>query len=237
VRINIFEVGGCVRDDLLGIPSKDVDFVVIAPSFGAMHDHIENTMGLKVFMAKEEFATIRAGVPKDHWLRSRCKDADFVLARKDGPSSDGRRPDFVEPGSLKDDLQRRDFTINALARNVIDGSIIDLFGGRDDLERGILRFVGGPMKRIEEDGLRVIRGFRFEVTKRLVVHPLTGKALVSARAAKMLSGVAVERIREELEKMLRFDSMETLRLLSEVPLHIRKAIFRDGLRLSASMKA
>src|SRR5690606_30256826 len=113
--IQMFEVGGCVRDDLLGIPTKDVDFTVVAPSFDAMRDHLIRE-GFRIHVESPEFVAIRAGVPEGHPLRERTKDADFVLARKDAPTGDGRRPDFVEPGTLMDDLARRDFTVNAMAR-------------------------------------------------------------------------------------------------------------------------
>ena len=234
MTIQLFEVGGCVRDDLLGIPSKDVDFVVIAPSFDAMHHHIKDVLGLKVFLVKEEFATIRAGVPKGHPLRSRCKDADFVLARKDGPSTDGRRPDFVEPGTLADDLARRDFTVNALARDSQTGEIIDLFDGLAHLKERKLQFVGHPLRRIEEDGLRVLRALRFTITKgfSLVDHV----SIKTDLAARMLSKVSRERIREEVEKMFRHDTLASLALLQEFP-SLLPIIFKDGLRLSATLKA
>ena len=235
MTIKLFEVGGCVRDELLGIPSKDVDFVVIAPSFEAMERHIDE-MGLKVFISKPEFVTIRAGVPKGHPLRARCKDADFVLARKDGPSTDGRRPDFVEPGTLEDDLRRRDFTVNALARDPFTGEIVDPHGGLTDLEDRSLRFVGAAHERIREDGLRVLRGFRFAITKGLKPTPETVAALRSDLAADMLQAVSVERIREELEKMLHHDTLRTLSTLTGMGWRMREAIFRDGLRLSATLK-
>src|SRR4051812_1141546 len=102
MTIKFYEVGGCVRDELLGIPSKDIDFVVIAPSFEAMRAHLLAEK-FKIFVEKQEFVTIRASVPPGHPLRQRTRDADFVLARKDSPTSDGRRPDYVEPGTLEDD--------------------------------------------------------------------------------------------------------------------------------------
>lgn len=234
MTIEMFEVGGCVRDDLLGLPSKDVDFVVIAPSFGAMRDHVQNELGLKIHVEKPDFVTIRAGVPKGHWLRSRCSDADFVLARRDGPSTDGRRPDFVEPGTLEDDLARRDFTVNAIARCPKTGRIIDPHSGVDDLRARELTFVGCAQARIEEDGLRLLRGLRFSLTKNLtIVDPWVFNPL---NAVQLLRSVATERIVVELDKMFAFDSLETLRLLGQFP-RLQDAIFsRADLSLTASMK-
>jgi tRNA nucleotidyltransferase (CCA-adding enzyme) len=235
MTIRLFEVGGCVRDELLGKRSKDVDFAVEAPSFEAMAAHID-AMGLKVFLSKPEFLTIRAGVPNGHALRERCKDADFVLCRKDGPSFDGRRPDFVESGTIFDDLARRDFTVNAIARCAETGDLIDPHGGRDHLSKMELHFVGDPMTRIREDGLRVLRGLRFSITKGLRLGTDTDTALGSQGAAAMLFGVSTERVREELDKMFAHDTLAALRLLEEFR-HIREACFsRPDLTLMATMK-
>jgi tRNA nucleotidyltransferase/poly(A) polymerase len=234
--IKLFEVGGAVRDELMGLKSKDVDFAVEAPSFDAMRKHLVS-QGFRIFVEKEEFATIRASVPKGHALEARTKDADFVLCRRDGPSSDGRRPDFTEPGTLADDLARRDFSVNAIARDPFTGEIIDPHHGVDDLRSGLLRFVGEPMDRIREDGLRVLRGLRFWVTKPLHPTKETFEALMSAEAAAMLSCVSVERVREEVEKMFAKDTLKSLSVLNQAPLAIQEAIFRSGLRLSATLKA
>jgi len=231
--MKIYEVGGCVRDEILGIPTKDVDFVVEAESYEVMRNHLVE-QGFKIHVEKPEFVTIRCGVPKGHLLYGRTKDADFVLARKDGTYSDGRRPDFVEPGTLMDDLARRDFTMNAIAKDPKTGEYIDPFGGQEDLEKSQLRFVGIPEDRITEDGLRVMRGLRFAVTKGLTIDEPTWEVLTGELAFQQLSGVAIERIRDELEKMLVFDSMETVRLLFSSNLH--HAIFRDRLRLSATLR-
>jgi tRNA nucleotidyltransferase/poly(A) polymerase len=230
-----------VRDSLLGISSKDVDFSVVAPdgfntadsAFLAMEAQLTE-QGFQIFDSRREFLTIRARVPKGHALEARTAVADFVPARQDGPYSDGRRPDWVAPGSLEDDLARRDFSVNALARGV-DGTLIDLFGGEDDLNAGLLRFVGDPTNRIAEDGLRVVRGFRFHITKGLDIEAETWKALISEFAAEKLSKVSVERVREELNKMFRANTLHSLRLLGELPQHTQEAIFRDGLRLDATM--
>lgn len=231
-----------MRDSLLGISSKDVDFSVVAPegafftadsAFLAMEAQLTE-QGFQIFESRREFLTIRARVPKGHALETRTAVADFVLARRDGPYSDGRRPDWVAPGTLADDLARRDFTINALSRSV-DGTLVDLFGGKEDLDARLLRFVGDPTKRIAEDGLRVMRGFRFYITKGFEVEADTWSALISEFAAKKLSKVSVERVREELNKMFRANTLHSLRLLGELPHHTQEAIFRDGLRLDATM--
>ena len=237
------EVGGAVRDKFLGVDSKDVDFVAIPinPKMFANADEAFATLvnvlkvdGFEVFLETPEFFTVRAQVPTWHPVAKRSKVADFVLARKDGPSSDGRRPDFVLPGTLMDDLQRRDFTVNAMA--ILDGELVDPFGGREDLENNLLRFVGNPTDRIFEDGLRVMRALRFSVTKGFDIHVDTWDAVNSDFAAEMLMKVSIERIWEELEKMFLANTQWSLELLNDINQEVQNAIFRDGLRLMPTLK-
>jgi tRNA nucleotidyltransferase/poly(A) polymerase len=239
-----YEVGGCVRDFLINPKGKvkDVDFSVVArqglfanvqEAFAALEAHLE-AEGFKIFQSRPEFQTIRAQVPAGHPLRQRVRDADFVLARKDGPYSDGRRPDWVLPGTLEDDIFRRDFTVNALCRTV-EGEVVDLVGGLADVQARKLNFVGKAEDRVAEDGLRVMRAFRFAVTKGFTFSDETEEVLLSRFAAEMLAGVAAERVREELVKMFQFDTLAALRLLGSLPNFTQEAIFRDGLRLDATM--
>lgn len=234
--MEFFEVGGCVRDSLMGVDSKDVDFVVVAPSFEEMRERIVGE-GFKIFLDTPEFFTIRAGVPEGHALRARTRDADFVWARKDSATSDGRRPDFVLPGTLLDDLERRDFTMNAIARDPFSGKLIDPFGGELDIANSVIRFVGRPQDRIREDGLRVMRGFRFMITKDMVLDGLAAEAMHSDLAVEMLGKVSVERIQVELDKMLNADMERTMDLLvRDMRRDMRRMIFRDRLRLTTTMK-
>jgi tRNA nucleotidyltransferase/poly(A) polymerase len=244
------EVGGAVRDKFLGVDSKDVDFVAIAENpenfesaeqaFSALVKHLKQ-MGFKgfatnrgEFILKPEFFTVRAYVPDGHPLKERTNNADFVMARKDGPSSDGRRPDFVLPGTLFDDLQRRDFTVNAMA--ILNGELIDPFGGRQDLKDKILDFVGDSRERIAEDGLRVMRALRFHITKGFDFDSFVWDELNTEFAAEMLMKVSIERIWEELDKMFLFDTLSSIKLIQDLEECVQKAIFRDGLRLVPTLK-
>jgi tRNA nucleotidyltransferase (CCA-adding enzyme) len=243
--MKIYEVGGAVRDSLLGVASKDVDFSVELTAeeceqhpglrpFGVMCGKLLSE-GFKIYQENEEFLTIRAQAPKGWTFGGRpvVGGVDFVLCRKDSATGDGRRPDSVTPGTILDDLARRDFTVNAIARDM-DGTLIDPHNGQEDLKNGVLRFVGDPMTRIREDGLRVMRALRFWVTKKLLFTKSTRLALQHADSSEMLKKVSVERIREELEKMLAHDTIITLYLLAQFP--VGNSIFRDGLRLSATLK-
>lgn len=223
----------------MGLTSKDVDFAVEAPSFQEMEAHL-TSRGFKVFLAEQQFLTIRAQVPaSEKELYARTKVADFVMCRKDSPTGDGRRPDYVEPGTIMDDLARRDFTMNAVARDMQTGQMLDPHNGRQDIESSTLRFVGDPMDRITEDGLRVLRGLRFMVTKGVQPEHQTYMALSSPKAAAMLMSVSIERVREELEKMFAcksFDSYRLLRMLIDDYKLLYTSIFRDGLRLMPTLK-
>jgi tRNA nucleotidyltransferase (CCA-adding enzyme) len=220
--IRFFRVGGCVRDELLGIESKDIDFAVEAPSFDAMLAAVEARCS-KVFRDKDgspigaEFFTLRGLDPE-------LGPVDFVLCRKDGPSSDGRRPDFVEPGTLFDDLARRDFRCNAMARDEF-GTLIDPFGGRGDTEAHRLNFVGVAEDRLAEDALRAFRALRFAVTKGFDMTADCEFAIGSMHKGAF-DGVSTERIRDELLKMFAKDTAAALRVLMRFPLLLEVALDR-----------
>lgn len=245
----MFEVGGCVRDGILGVPSKDIDFVVVLdngefgngrPPFEAMCYRLSR-MGFKIFVENPEFLTVRAQFPA---TRSAVignppsplrLTADFVLARKESNYTDGRRPDVVEPGDLMDDLRRRDFTMNAIAKDD-DGVLIDPFNGCQDIEDRIIRAVGDPLDRLTEDALRAVRALRFSVTKGFDIHmdlrfAMQNKAVLDSIRNK----ISDERIQVELSKMFRFDTVESLRALSTYPL-LTNAMFSGSVSLDATMK-
>lgn len=234
--MKFYEVGGAVRDSLMGVESKDVDFAVEAESFQAMEESLK-LRGFHIFLSTPKYFTVRARVPVTlSPLFRTTKVADFVLCRKDGPTKDGRRPEYVEPGTILDDLARRDFTMNAIARDPGTGSLIDPYDGAGDIQKGILKFVGDPYQRIAEDGLRVLRGLRFRITKNLRLHHETDDAFRSDLATDMIKKVSVERVREELEKMFSQNTFESLLLFNHYPrLWMAIASF-EKLRLMPTLK-
>lgn len=241
---NFYEVGGCVRDELLGLSSKDVDYTVVPKpgiykdaysAFKGLETYLE-ARGFQVFEGKATYLTFKAKVPLSSELSKRTRIADFVIARRDGEYVDGRRPTFTSLGSLADDLARRDFTINALAKSH-DGSLIDLFGGQKDLENRILRFVGDPKEKVQQDGVRVLRAIRFKITKDLVFHIDTDKVVYSALATKMLARTEPNRIRTELQKMFFYDPVKSMNLLAGLPIATQKVIFRDNLWLLPTVRS
>jgi tRNA nucleotidyltransferase (CCA-adding enzyme) len=228
-KIKFYKVGGYVRDKLLGIPSKDVDFAVEAPSFAEMRREIVSRGG-EIFLENEKFLTIRAKVPE-------FGAADYVLCRKDGAYSDNRRPDIVEIGTLLDDLSRRDATVNALAEDE-EGNIIDFFDGQRHLAQKLLICVGNPENRIREDALRGLRFLRFSVTKGFTIDKTVKDVLTDYDFIKLLDSISKERIGEELFKMFSFDSLKAIKVLSEYQLILNTVLDYDkfGIWLNPTRK-
>lgn len=183
-----YAVGGCVRDSLLGQTPHDWDLCTSATPeqvlelFGEAHCI---PTGLQ-----HGTVTVKHG----------GELYEITTFRTEGAYSDGRHPDHVAfVPDVKEDLSRRDFTINAMAYNAEEG-LIDPFGGQNDLAAGIVRAVGEPKRRFEEDALRILRLYRFAARFGFAIDPATGQA---ARAlCRHLDCVSEERIAEELSRLL-----------------------------------
>ena len=235
-NIKIFEVGGSIRDELLGIKNPpDRDFCAVSPDgWNALLTWANDIMD-KVFLVTPEFFTIRGMIGKDA--------IDIVMCRKDGSSSDGRHPDEVTPGTLLDDLRRRDFTINAMAREVDPktlnpiGEIIDIFNAQQDIQDEVLRCVGNTHERLQEDGLRLLRAARFILIKNVRADDDLQHALETSVWWHWLEEtVSTERIREELQKMFKHDTPATMKFLvwNCCPAATR-CLFSNGLWLKPHM--
>jgi tRNA nucleotidyltransferase (CCA-adding enzyme) len=224
MTVKIYKVGGCVRDKILGMRSKDIDFSVEASSYDEMRSYIAEHG--TIFLETPEYLTIRAKIGKEA--------ADFVLARKDGAYHDGRRPDTVEPGQLIDDLRRRDFTMNSIAE-APDGSYIDPFDGIGDIGRKLIRCVGSPQERFSEDALRMLRAIRFSITKRFKIN--TEEVVFIQQNGHLLKNVSAERIREELHKCFSCDTEATLEAITQDFPYISRHVLKDsGIKLKPTME-
>ena len=192
-----FAVGGCVRDSLLKKTPKDWDITT---------DALPEDMK-KIF--KKTFDT---GIA--HGTVTVLMDGvgyELTTYRVDGNYSDGRHPDSVSfSKSLSEDLCRRDFTINAMAYSHNKG-IVDLFGGRKDLQNGIIRAVGDAKKRFDEDALRMLRAVRFAAQLGFKIDDDTFAAI--KEKAKLLSNVSKERIFVELNKSLCGDFAQNIKMV------------------------
>jgi tRNA nucleotidyltransferase (CCA-adding enzyme) len=212
MTIKMWLVGGAVRDYLLDRKTKDFDFAVEAESYEHMKVWLlENDF--EIFVEAPQHFTVRAR-KKTPWTFATINMSgytfDFVLCRKDGTYSDGRRPDSVEMGTLYDDLARRDFTINAMALDS-KGQIIDPHGGYADLGEGIIRCVGST-NRLSEDGLRIFRAIRFAVVLGFTLDMDIYTYLFNIEEG-ILEKTHENRIREELTTACAANTLETMRLL------------------------
>lgn len=186
-------VGGCVRDSLLGAAPKDWD--VTTSALPEQTEHAALAAGLKTFRTGMKHGTIS--------VLSDGMTVECTTFRIDGDYKDSRHPESVKfTPNLKEDLARRDFTINAMAAvpTADRWEIIDPFGGQDDLESGIVRCVGNPIKRFGEDALRILRGVRFASRLGFTIEEKTANAMYAAAGG--LKSISRERVREELMGIL-----------------------------------
>lgn len=180
-------VGGCVRDFLLGVQPRDYD----AATAATPEEMLEVFAGWKVVETGRRHGTLTIfydGLP-----------VEVTTFRTEGAYTDHRHPDGVRfTTSLEEDLARRDFTVNAMAWN--KRGLTDLFGGREDLEDKVLRCVGNPEKRFEEDALRILRGLRFSAQ---LGFDLESQTLVAMQERLyLLDNVSRERVTEEFVKLI-----------------------------------
>jgi len=213
----LYEVGGAVRDSLLGLRSKDTDYTVVVSSDDPTVDAVTAfnwfraeivREGYEVFLCAPDVFTIRAKFPKGHQHQGLV--ADFVLARKESGFIEGaRRPLNIELGTLEDDLRSRDFTLNAIARD-IDGTIIDPFDGQTALRRRLLTCPVDAATSFNDDPLRVLRALRFSITKGFNLSSDIVSGIEGLDVERFKETVPTERVREELDKMFRFSTSRTL---------------------------
>jgi tRNA nucleotidyltransferase/poly(A) polymerase len=240
----IFKVGGCIRDKFLGIDSKDIDFTFVCEKSQTVEQgwlEMKNWMlerGFEIFLETPDCFTIRAKFPKDHKFTGLV--ADFVMARKEVGYMEGTRRPILELGTLEDDLLRRDFTLNALAEDE-DGNIIDLFGGIQDLRQGILRTPMDARITLMDDPLRILRALRFTITKDFSMSDDIWEAMKQEGILKKLEQtVSGQRIREEIDKMMRFNTTRSFRLLMDVDTFtipgFLELIFKDGMWLKPTFE-
>ncbi len=182
--------GGCVRDQLLGLPPKDYD---VATS--AHPDQVRELFGRRRTLAIGAAFGVIAVL-----ARKPLHPIDVATFRTDGDYLDGRRPESVAFSDARHDAQRRDFTVNGLFFDPVAEEVVDYVGGVADLKARILRAIGDPLKRFSEDKLRLLRAVRFAATYDLALEPATLHA-VQVMAAEV-SQVSGERIGAELRRIV-----------------------------------
>jgi tRNA nucleotidyltransferase (CCA-adding enzyme) len=203
-------VGGCLRDTLLGRPVNDWDVASSARGPDVMR------LFPKTVKTGARFGTITVVAGEG--------TVEVTTFRSDGHYGDCRRPDSVTfVTSLEEDLRRRDFTVNAMAL-AEDGVLIDPFGGREDLDRRMIRCVGNPDARFSEDALRLFRALRFSAQMGFRIEENTMAAI--RRCAPLCAALSAERVRDETEKMLLSDAPE--RVGTAVALGLYQGLLRTG---------
>ena len=197
-----YAVGGCVRDSLLGLTPHDFDLCT-----SATPQQVRQVFSdYRLVLAGEKHGTVT--VVMDSQL------VEITTFRLEGGYRDNRHPDWVKfVPSVEEDLSRRDFTVNAMAYSPKRG-FADPFGGRDDLEKKILRAVGQPAVRFTEDSLRILRGLRFSVRYQLLPEKATWEAMVSL--APLMEHLARERVFDELCKLLPLINAQQLRAFAPI---------------------
>ena len=216
MTINIYLVGGSVRDKLLGTPCNDYDFAVEAKTYQEMKQFVLDNQG-EIYVEKPEYTTIKAKLP----TTTKALVADFVLCRQDGIYKDHRRPETITIGTILDDLQRRDFTINAMAckcaivegKLFINDEMLDYFGGIQHLQEKRLVCVGNTRDRFDEDALRMLRALRFSITLGFTLSDEIQTCLQDPALVDTLKYVSKDRIKQELMKCFEFNTSSTLSTL------------------------
>jgi poly(A) polymerase len=195
-------VGGCVRDLLLGREPKDYDVATNATPRQVM------TIFPETYAVGAQFGVVLVPAPDsgsapDCEAEGGSKSACVEVAtfRSDIGYSDGRHPDEVRfSNDPREDVARRDFTINGMLLDPVSGEVFDYVGGRKDLEAGIIRTIGNPQHRFTEDKLRMLRAVRFAARFEYTIEPLTFAAMQAL--ADQIAVVSRERVRDELTRML-----------------------------------
>ncbi len=208
-----YAVGGCVRDSLLGRKPDDWDITTSA-----------RPEQVKALFRRTVDTGIKHGTVT---VMFGAEGFEVTTYRIDGDYEDGRHPKEVAfTPDLKEDLRRRDFTINAMAYN--DQGLVDLFDGQGDMERKLIRAVGEAQERFTEDALRILRAVRFSAQLDYAIEAHTKEAIVSLKDRLQL--ISAERIRVELQKLLLSDHPEKLNELYE--LGITGIVLREYDRLT-----
>ncbi len=224
--------GGCVRDQLLGKDPKDYDVAT-------------NALPADVIRLFGEQRTVPVGaafgvvmIPGPTRRHGQVEVATF---RSDGEYLDGRRPESVQFCSAEEDAKRRDFTINGMFFDPLQQQVLDYVGGQDDLQRRLIRAIGDPRARFSEDHLRMLRAIRFAATFHFTLDTQTLRAVQDLRCR--ITGVSVERIMQEMRRMLAHPSraaalqlLQQSLLLPEV-LPELTALFADPERFAELLRA
>ena len=183
-------VGGAVRDMIMKVPAHDWDVATNATP--------QDVIKLFKFVVP---TGIEHGTVTVHYKGNEIEVTTF---RTEAGYSDGRHPDSINyAATIEEDLARRDFTMNAIAASLEDGSIVDPYGGQEDIKKQLIRTVGAPHERFMEDGLRPVRALRFAAKLNFSIENNTYSEIFKDEIKKKVSSISIERFRDEFEKIMK----------------------------------
>ena len=210
MNIRIFEVGGSIRNELMGKSANDRDFAVIAPDYDTMRKYLLDK-GATFYQERPQYVSIRAKL-------SPLGAVDFTLARKESFYTDARHPDKVTTAqTIEEDLSRRDFRMNAIAREVDTSVLIDPFNGQSDIINKCIQCVGNATDRFKEDRLRIFRSIRFACQLNFTISSEVSNAIDIFKNITDFESVTKEMLQTELCKAFSSDWKHAISIIQSHP--------------------
>ena len=241
-KFKLYKIGGVIRDQLMGVKSKDIDYTFVFENidpkitpqeyFAKMKDCLIQ-MGVTIWQERPDCYTIRGNNGSD--------DMDYVLARKESYPDPNSRIPVVEMGTLYDDQIRRDYNLNTIAEDDC-GNLIDPFNGQEDIKNKILRCPIDAKTSFNDDPLRMLRALRFAITKGFKISDDINEVMTEDEVMwdKFDRVVSRERVREEIQKMFKYDTVSSMKLLVELDnfsdINILERIFKDDMWMEITNK-
>lgn len=216
--MKFYQVGGSIRDALLNLQPHDIDYAVEAESYDAMKNYLLE-QNYTIHKENSHYGSLTAKCPITNIT------CDYTICRIDGPYLNFRGPSSFKVGSIKEDLFRRDFTMNAIAK--IDEELYDPYHGIKDINQRLIRCVGHTGEKLLEDPLRGLRALRFAIVKNFRINEDILTVLNSDDYINRLLTLSEHLIRNELQKMFSHDTVKSLSLLSSLNVKLLSMIFKS----------
>lgn len=223
--VKVYLVGGAVREQLLNDASSrtpDLDYLVEGIDFQDLPNFLKS-INKEILHIHKNFLVIKA---KD---KSTGQIEDYCVCRKDVYTDKSTLPEITQ-GSIYDDLNRRDFTMNAIAYNKETGEYFDPHGGIEDIKNKIIRCVGNPIERFTEDCVRIIRCFRFHLRYGFEIHKSIWETIDNHRNTLIEAFLVIprDRIINELNRMFEVDSVNGIKLLARLDANLLSSILNGS---------